>query len=81
MRTEQETYEADKQLGHLLRLGGILAKTTNRNSLYNYQYGVFARDNSIDPHDRSLVWCFVLWKLGVSLMDESGDRESHELSH
>ncbi len=29
-----------------VRLGGILAPTTNRKSLYNRQYGVFTRDRS-----------------------------------
>lgn len=44
VRTEQEAYEADKQLDHPCRLGRILAMTTNRKSLYNQRYGVFARD-------------------------------------
>ena len=44
VRTEQEAYEADKQLDHPCRLGRILAMTINRKSLYNPRYGVFARD-------------------------------------
>ena len=45
VRTEQEPYEADKQLDHPCKLGAVLAMTTNRKSLYNQRYGVFVRDN------------------------------------
>ncbi len=44
VRTEQEAYEADKQLDHPGRLGALIAPSTKRKSLYNQQYGVFARD-------------------------------------
>ena len=44
-RSEEKPNKAYKQLDHPVRLGGILAPTTNRKSLYNRQYGVFTRDN------------------------------------
>ncbi len=43
-RSEEKPNKAYKQLDHPVRLGGILAPTTNRKSLYNRQYGVFDRD-------------------------------------
>ena len=43
-RSEEKPNKAYKQLDHPVRLGGILAPTTNRKSLYNQQYGVFTRD-------------------------------------
>ena len=43
-RSEEKPNEAYKQLDHPVTLGGILAMTTNRKSLYNRQYGVFTRD-------------------------------------
>ena len=43
-RSEEKPHKAYKQLDHPVRLGGILAPTTNRKSLYNRQYGVFTRD-------------------------------------
>ena len=43
-RSEEKPNKAYKQLDHPVRLGGILAPTTNRKSLYNRQYGVFTRD-------------------------------------
>ncbi len=45
-RSEEKPNKAYKQLDHPVRLGGILAPTTNRKSLYNRQYGVFTRDRS-----------------------------------
>ena len=47
-RSEEMPNKAYKQLDHSVRLGGILAMTTNRKSLYNRQYGVFARDSFIE---------------------------------
>ena len=46
-RSEEKPNKADKQLDHPVRLGGILAMTTNRKSLYNQQYRVFARDKQM----------------------------------
>ena len=47
---EQERPEnGDEQLEHPCRLRTSAVRTTKRKSLYNQEYGVFARDSGLEP--------------------------------
>ncbi len=53
---EQERPEnGDEQLEHPCRLQTSAVQTTKRKSLYNQEYGVFARDRPCDPPPASCL--------------------------